>query len=309
MPRRSRARTNGTHPTIADNSVTSTTEIRAVDSTKSTTEASPVTSTTETPAAEPVQDASTGDVNIADNPASSTSEMPAAGTVSEASAAPGAPKRTPKRTSQRTSKRAPKPAVENGAESAAPEPSPAATPQVIAVEAKIPVTLRPWYGGDLPLLGRLMGDPAMTVHIGGPENAKELRERHVRYSNFSPYEGEMFVILAGDGEEQKAAGSIGYWVIEWQGQRVWETGWSVLREFQGMGVASKAAALMIQQARANGRHRTMHAFPSVENAASNGVCRKAGFTLQGEVDFEYYRVAGRSMRCNDWCIDLFREMT
>jgi RimJ/RimL family protein N-acetyltransferase len=178
-------------------------------------------------------------------------------------------------------------------------------PAPVQVAPKIPVSLRPWYGGDLPLLGRLMGDPMMTTYIGGPESAKELRERHTRYSEIVPYKGAMFVILAGDGEDQKAAGSIGYWVIEWQGQYVWETGWSVLPEFQGMGVASQAAALVIKEARANGRHRTLHAFPSVENAASNGVCRKVGFTLQGEVDFEYYRVSGRSMRCNDWCLPLF----
>jgi hypothetical protein len=30
------------------------------------------------------------------------------------------------------------------------------------------VTLEPWGSGDLPLLERLMGDPRMTEHLGGP---------------------------------------------------------------------------------------------------------------------------------------------
>ena len=49
-------------------------------------------------------------------------------------------------------------------------------------------------------------------------------------------------------------------------------------------------------------HRFVHAFPSVENLASNAICRKAGFTLLEEADFEYPK--GRWMRCYDWAFDL-----
>jgi hypothetical protein len=31
------------------------------------------------------------------------------------------------------------------------------------------VNIRPWSDGDLHLLERLLGDPAMNVHLGGPE--------------------------------------------------------------------------------------------------------------------------------------------
>jgi RimJ/RimL family protein N-acetyltransferase len=47
----------------------------------------------------------------------------------------------------------------------------------------------------------------------------------------------------------------------------------------------------------------MHAFPSVDNLPSNAICRKIGFTLQEEVEFEY--PPGNFMRCNDWRLDLF----
>ncbi len=44
------------------------------------------------------------------------------------------------------------------------------------------------------------------------------------------------------------------------------------------------------------------AYPKVDNAASNAICRKAGFELRGEVDFEYPK--GHPIRCHDWRFDL-----
>jgi len=40
------------------------------------------------------------------------------------------------------------------------------------------VILEPWGSGDLPLLERLMGDPRMTEHLGGPESPEKIAERH-----------------------------------------------------------------------------------------------------------------------------------
>ncbi|HEU0297419.1 MAG TPA: GNAT family N-acetyltransferase [Anaerolineales bacterium] len=173
------------------------------------------------------------------------------------------------------------------------------------VETDTPTTdvdIRPWSDGDLPLLERLMADPAMTEHLGGPETSEKIRGRHQRYLRDSDKD-HMFVIVVGP--ERVAAGSIGYWEKDWRGQKVWETGWSVLPEFQGHGVATTATAAVVQRARADGKHRFIHAFPSVDNAASNAICRKAGFTLQGEADFEY--PPGNIMRCNDWRLDLFKD--
>ena len=77
----------------------------------------------------------------------------------------------------------------------------------------------------------------------------------------------------------------------------------MIPSFQGKGVASSATGQLIEQARADGRHRFVHAYPSVENEPSNRICQKLGLSLIGEVDFEY--PAGRFMRCNDWRLDLF----
>jgi RimJ/RimL family protein N-acetyltransferase len=168
--------------------------------------------------------------------------------------------------------------------------------------AKPEIRLRPWSENDLPLLERLMGDPAMMVYLGGPETAEQIRNRHTRYAHIAETgKGYMFVITTGS--VGLAMGSIGYWEHDWQDQIVWETGWSVLPEFQGQGIATKAIAAVVEHARAKHRHQYLHAFPAVENGASNAICRKAGFTLEGEFDFEY--PPGNPMRCNDWSYDLF----
>ena len=170
-------------------------------------------------------------------------------------------------------------------------------------ENDLSVRLRPWAEGDSPLLARLMGDPEMTKYLGGPEDSEQLARRHQRYVALTDSgKGQMFVIVGGD--QQEPVGSVGYWETEWQGRLVWETGWSVLPEFQGQGIATKATVAVVEQARAQGKHRFIHAFPSVDNGASNAVCRKAGFTLASEVEFESWRVPGQIIRFNDWRLDL-----
>jgi RimJ/RimL family protein N-acetyltransferase len=167
------------------------------------------------------------------------------------------------------------------------------------------IELRPWAEGDLFLLQRLLGDPSMTEHLGGPESMEKIQNRHERYCRDSiAGKDPMFVIVLSDGNI--SAGSIGYWEKEWKGQFVWETGWSILPEFQGMGIASKAASLVIERARKEEKFQFVHAFPSIHNPPSNAVCRTAGFVLQGEVNFEY--PPGNMMRCNDWRFELSRSI-
>jgi RimJ/RimL family protein N-acetyltransferase len=163
------------------------------------------------------------------------------------------------------------------------------------------VELRAWTLADLWLMERLLGDPAMTEHIGGPESAERIRERLEDYQQIGdPDAGRMFVITLGP--QRLAVGSIGFWGIEWRGEPVWESGWSVLPEAQGRGVATAALGLVIAKAAAQRRRGSIHAFPSIDNVASNAVCRKAGLTCLGSSEFEYPE--GHFMRCYDWVIDL-----
>lgn len=115
----------------------------------------------------------------------------------------------------------------------------------------------------------------------------------------------MFVIVVQP--ENVSVGSIGYWEKEWLGQPIWESGWRILPEYQGKGIVTKAISLMIKRAQAELKHRYIHAFPSVDNVKSNIICKKTGFILQKEVDFEY--PPGKFMRSNDWRFDLFTDRT
>lgn len=163
------------------------------------------------------------------------------------------------------------------------------------------VRIRPWADGDFTLLERLLRDPRMTSYLGGPETPEKLRDRHERYLAVADASEGVYAIVVGSDAAATAVGWVGLWDSEWLGQPVLEIGWSVLPEFQGCGVATAAAAQAIERARESGRHRAMHAFPSIDNAASNAVCRKLGFELLGAVDIEY--PPGRPMRSNHWRLD------
>ncbi len=163
------------------------------------------------------------------------------------------------------------------------------------------VRLEPWGAGDRALLDALMGDPVMTAHLGGPEDAAKIAARQQRYEGLGGHSPDrMFKIV--DEESGDDVGSVGHWDRSWRGEAVYEVGWMVLPAFQGRGIAGSATATVIELARKDGRHRFVHAFPSVDNAASNAICRKLGFTLLGEIEIEY--PPGHPMRSNDWRLDL-----
>lgn len=163
------------------------------------------------------------------------------------------------------------------------------------------VRLEPWGPGDLPLLEKTMGDPVMTEHLGGPESAAELAKRQSKYERLAASGGgRMFKIV--DETTGEPAGSVGYWDKSWRGEDVYETGWSVVPRFQGRGIAVAATSLAIERAAADGKHRFVYAYPSVDNGASNGICRKLGFELVEECEFEF--PPGNPMRCNVWRLEL-----
>jgi len=161
------------------------------------------------------------------------------------------------------------------------------------------VTLEPWGAGDLPLLERLMGDPRMTEHLGGPESPDKLRERHGRYQRLEGGDRMFRIVDAASGDD---AGSVGFWAKQWRDEQVYEVGWMVVPELQGRGIAVAATAQAIELARRDGEHRFMHAFPHVDNVPSNAICRKLGFALLEACEFEFPK--GHFMTCNDWRLDL-----
>lgn len=167
------------------------------------------------------------------------------------------------------------------------------------------VRLEPWSKDDLALLQKLMGDAAMTKHLGGPESLDKIVERQTRYERLAESgNGRMFKIV--DKATGEPMGSVGYWERVWRGEDVYEIGWSVLVGFQGRGIAGSATAEAISTLRPEAKHRFLHAFPSIDNAPSNAICRKLGFTRLEECDFEF--PPGNLMHCNDWQLDLFASV-
>ncbi|NGN64782.1 GNAT family N-acetyltransferase [Streptomyces sp. A7024] len=162
------------------------------------------------------------------------------------------------------------------------------------------VRLEPWSEPALALLRRI-NTPEMRRHVGGTESEGELLARHRRYLAM-PADGAgcMFAVLLGD----EMVGSIAYHQRDWQGDRIYETGWNVLPSHQGKGIAAAAGTALIdivrEEARTPGAPCGLHAFPSVDNAPSNALCRRLGFSLVGTCDFEYPRGSGILMRSNDW---------
>jgi hypothetical protein len=62
-----------------------------------------------------------------------------------------------------------------------------------------------------------------------------------------------------------------------------------------------AGSMLVERARGSRRWGVVHAFPTVTNGASNGICRSLGFTLAGH---RHAQFAGRTLFTNHWRLDL-----
>lgn len=162
------------------------------------------------------------------------------------------------------------------------------------------VTLEPWAAQhhSLPVDANTA---AMTRYLGGPESDEEIHRRHERYvRQTASGDIRMFAIRADD----EPAGGIGFWPIEHDGEAAFETGWNVLPQWQGRGVAGTALQILVQlaaeEADTSPRGR-LFAYPSVENTASNALCRRMGFVVLGERDVPF---RGEMLRARVWALDL-----
>ncbi|KON70670.1 GCN5 family acetyltransferase [Peribacillus butanolivorans] len=158
--------------------------------------------------------------------------------------------------------------------------------------------IKPWEDRNLDLLFHLNA-PEMMEHLGGPESKEQILKRHKRYLEIGS-KGCMFSITLYPEEE--AVGSVGYWRTVWNDETVYEIGWSVLPSYQGKRIASRAVKAVIAKVKAERKYKYIHAFPSINNPASNAICRKLDFNLISECEFEY--PPGSFMRCNNWRLEL-----
>ena len=160
------------------------------------------------------------------------------------------------------------------------------------------IDLLAWDETGLALLEAL-NTPDQKRHLGGPESAAKLRERHARYLTYHrPGEVEMLLVAAGGA----VVGSIGYWQVERDGAPAYETGWEIRTAEHGRGLGGAAAAALLARLAPRARHAHVYAFPTPDNPGSNGICRRLGFALLGVESLEY--PAGIFAPHNVWRLDL-----
>ena len=154
---------------------------------------------------------------------------------------------------------------------------------------------------DYPLWVAMQCDPVMMSELGGPQPLEKMPDIFQRNLASSQEDSAWIFVVMSDEAPERPAGSVVVWQAGHDDAHYNEMGWMILPEFQGKGLASRAVRATLDRARDEGRWGVIHAFPVVTNGPSNGVCRKTGFTLLGEVDFEY---SGRPLRCNHWVVDV-----
>lgn len=163
--------------------------------------------------------------------------------------------------------------------------------------------LRDVESGDISAYVRMRCDPVMMAELGGPLPRAGIEEKLARDVR-SAAAGEAWIkmIVPSEAAPEAVAGSVVLWSHddEDSGEPVSETGWMVLPEYQGRGIAKQAVRMLLELARDDGRWGLVHAFPATTNGPSNGICRSLGFRLIGEQDVTF---AGRVLRSNHWVIN------
>lgn len=154
---------------------------------------------------------------------------------------------------------------------------------------------------DLPALYPLYTDPRMMTHLGGPLARDFVEARIPRWQrHWEEYGyGSGIVRRKSDGV---TVGMYALFHSEYAERLCLEVGWMVALAEQGKGVASEAMKGVIEYARAKlPAERTVVAFPSTTNGASNRVCEKLGFELVGE---KAYPFDGIVLKTNAWKLEL-----
>lgn len=159
------------------------------------------------------------------------------------------------------------------------------------------VTLERWGADDLPVLERL-NTPEMTAHLGGSETPEQVAARQARYLRSWEIGDAWMYRIEVDGVP---AGGIGYWQVDHHGRPAHETGWSVYPEHQGRGIAREALRQIVRLAASHHDRPLLVAYPGIDNAASNALCRRAGFTRTGTETGPW---RGGELTYNVWELDM-----
>jgi RimJ/RimL family protein N-acetyltransferase len=154
---------------------------------------------------------------------------------------------------------------------------------------------------DLNLYIGMLCDPVVMAELGGPLPAATVREKLERDAASADADEAWVLAIVPDETAGRAVGVIFVWDSTIEQTPIVEMGWGLLKEFHGRGYGSEAVHLTLLRAKAENRWGVIHAFPGVDNPASNAVCRKNGFDPIGLIDRTYN---GHIIHTNIWCVDL-----
>ena len=154
--------------------------------------------------------------------------------------------------------------------------------------------------GDVDAYLRMRCDPVMMGELGGPLPREGMADKVARDVADAADGRAMIKMIVPDADvPDVVAGSVTMWTHPAADHRtaIAEIGWMVLPEFQGRGIGKRAVRQLLELGRGDERYTSVHAFPGVGNAPSNGICRSLGFRFVAEEEFVF---AGRPLRTHHW---------
>lgn len=164
------------------------------------------------------------------------------------------------------------------------------------------IRLVPMRHEDIALRILIETDARMMSELGGINTKEQVEASHSRaMKNAEDGLCWYFKIVATLQESEQDVGYIGIWESSWKDEKINETGWMIIPEFQGMGFASQAGRSLIAKSRSEGKYPSISAFPGRNNIASNKICEKLGFSMIEECEVDYQQ---RILLCNHWLIRL-----
>ncbi|MET8723600.1 GNAT family N-acetyltransferase [Streptomyces misionensis] len=159
---------------------------------------------------------------------------------------------------------------------------------------------------DVDAYVRMRCDPVMMADLGGPLPRAGMADKVRRDAEEAAADRAWLKMIVPDPDRPDVvAGTVTLWAHDGGDEPMSEIGWMVLPEFQGRGLGKRAVLALLEQARDQDRWGLVHAFPATGNAASNGICRSAGFRLLGRTRTAF---ADRVLATNHWVVDPARDL-
>ncbi len=153
------------------------------------------------------------------------------------------------------------------------------------------LTVRRFTLDDLDLVARLLADPKVTRHLGGPKDRagaeRTLRTRALDYYDEHPGLGMW-------ATAERATGRVvGFHVLNhiW-GEPDIQVGYALFQEAWGRGYATEMSVRLLRYGFEDLGLPTICAITNLDNTASQRVLLKAGLSRQGERTFPHPALAG-----------------